>query len=164
MTLVIDVVGGTHLGVYCIPAIGQQRIKFKVNTDNFREGSIARTNTSWLKMLYCKSIGKIFADIRNLGYTYENLLVASRRGYVNEPRLLHNDKSLEAVWHRAVLDLIAALALIEEGRFVGKVISYKAGHRLDVEMVRQLYGNGLLQSVEVHAPQAAQAEVWPTVR
>ena len=128
-------------------AIGQQRIRFPVNLKNFKYGASARTNTTGAKMLYCKTVGKLFADIRNLGYTMENIVVAGRRGYYNEPRLVHNGKSLEAAWHRAALDLLAAIALIEEGQFVGEVISYKAGHGLDVEMIRQLYKNRLLRSL-----------------
>lgn len=125
-------------------AIGRQRLRFVMDAERFRTGAVARTNTSAAKKLYCQTVGRIFADIRNLGYTYENILVAGRRHYVNEPRLVHEGKALEAVWHRAALDLLAALALIEEGRFVGEVISYKAGHALDVQMVIQLYRQGLL--------------------
>ncbi len=33
---------------------------------------------------------------------------------MNEPKMLHAGESLEAVWHRATLDLLAALALIED--------------------------------------------------
>ena len=128
-------------------AIGKQRIRFPVTRKNFRYGSEARTNTSAAKMLYCRTIGRIFADIRNLGYSTDNIVVAGRNGYRNQPRLEHEGKSLEAVWHRATLDLLAALALIEEGLFVGKVISYKGGHGADVELVRQLYKRGLLKKV-----------------
>ena len=128
-------------------AIGQQRIRFPVNLKNFKYGAEARTNTTGAKMLYCKTIGKLFANIRNLGYTMENIVVAGRFGYYNEPRLVHDGKSLEAAWHRAALDLLAAIALIEEGQFVGEVISYKAGHGLDVEMIRQLYKNRLLRKI-----------------
>ncbi len=128
-------------------AIGQQRIRFTVNSKTFRQGAEARTNTSATKMLYCRTIGKVFADIRNLGYTADNILIAGRAGYYNKPRLVHEGKSLEAIWHRAGLDLLAAIALIEEGQFVGEVISYRAGHALDVEMIRQLYKNGLLTPV-----------------
>lgn len=125
-------------------AIGQQRLRFTVTPERFREGAQARTNSTGAKMLYCLTVGKLFADIRNLGYTLDNLLVAGRRRYYNPPRLFHNGKSLEAVWHRAALDLLAALALIEEGQFVGRVISYRAGHTLDVELIRQLYKQRLL--------------------
>jgi UDP-3-O-acyl-N-acetylglucosamine deacetylase len=128
-------------------AIGQQRIRFPVNARNFRMGAEARTNTSGAKMLYCRTIGKIFADVRNLGYTMDNIVVAGRRGYYNKPRMVHEGKSLEAIWHRAALDLLAALALIEEGLFVGNVVSYRAGHGLDVEMIRQLYKNKQLTKV-----------------
>ncbi|MBU1693195.1 MAG: UDP-3-O-acyl-N-acetylglucosamine deacetylase [Verrucomicrobia bacterium] len=126
-------------------AIGRQRLRFDVTPERFRQGAQARTNSTGVKMIYCRTIGKLFADIRNLGYTKKNLLIAGRHGYYNEPRLLHDGKSLEAVWHRAALDLLAALALIEEGQFVGRVISCKAGHTLDVELIRQLYKNKLLR-------------------
>ncbi len=125
-------------------AIGRQRIRFDLDTPRFREGSVARTNTSAAKKLYCQTIGKVFADIRNLGYTRENILIAGRRRYHNEPRLVHEGRSLEAAWHRAVLDLLAALALVEEGRFCGDVCSWRAGHALDVKLVTLLYLNNLL--------------------
>ena len=125
-------------------AIGKQRIRFAVDPARFAYGATARTNTSALKMLYCKTIGMLFADIRNLGYSFDNLLVAGRLGYWNKALLPHNGKSLEAVWHRATLDLLAAIALIEEGLFVGEIISYKSGHGLDVEMVQRLYQETLL--------------------
>ncbi len=125
-------------------AIGQQRIRFAVDPATFAYGASARTNTSALKMLYCKTIGLLFADIRNLGYSFDNLLVAGRMGYWNQALLPHNGKSLEAVWHRATLDLLAAIALIDEGLFVGEIISYKSGHGLDVDMVQRLYQEALL--------------------
>jgi UDP-3-O-acyl-N-acetylglucosamine deacetylase len=125
-------------------AIGQQRIRFPVTCDLFKQGAEARTNTTAAVKLYCQTIGKIFADVRNLGYTKNNILVAGRNGYVNEPKLVHEGKSLEAIWHRAALDLLAAIALIEEGRFVGDVRSYRAGHTLDVKMITLLYLHELL--------------------
>ena len=124
--------------------IGKQRIIFPVCEELLRMASVARTNTSWLKVLYCKTIGLLFADVRNLGYNNENVLIASKKKYINEPRLIHENKSLEAVWHRSVLDLLAAIALIPNGRFVGHISSYKAGHRLDCELIRQLYLNQIL--------------------
>ena len=130
-------------------AIGRQRIRYPVNDKNFRYGSEARTNTTMLKMLYCKTIGNIFADVRNLGYNSQNVLIAGRFGYFNSPKLMHEGQSLEAAWHRSSLDLLAALSLIEEGLFIGDVTSYKAGHRLDVEMVRLLYQHDLLVPVQI---------------
>lgn len=130
-------------------AIRRQRIRFVMTPERFRYGAQARTNTTAMKMLYCRTIGKLFADVRNLGYTTDNILVAGRFGYYNTPRMIHNGKSLEAVWHRAALDLPAALALIEEGRFVGDVISYKAGHATDVQLVRALYRDKLLARLPV---------------
>ena len=125
-------------------AIGKQRVRFPLTPAFFRKGAQARTNTTAGKRLYCRTIGKIFADIRNLGYTEENVLIAGRSKYANEPRLMHGNKSLEAVWHRALLDLMAAFALIDGGRFCGHIISYKAGHRLDVKLITQLILNDLL--------------------
>ena len=126
-------------------AIGRQRIKFPLAYEHFRRGAEARTNTPYGKMLYVRTIGRLFADLRNLGYNRENILIAGRRRYVNEPRLLHDGKSLEAVWHRAILDLLAAVALLEEGRFVGHITSYRAGHALDCLAMRLLYKKGLLR-------------------
>ena len=127
--------------------IGQQRIVFPVNYTNIQTGAEARTNTPYGKTLYCKTIGKIFADIRNLGYSDQNVLIAGKRRYHNQPRLVRNGKSLEAVWHRGVLDLLAAVALIPDARFVGEITSYKAGHRLDCDLITQLYLNDLLTPV-----------------
>lgn len=128
--------------------IGKQRIRYHLDRPRFRTGAIARTNTSASKKLYCQTVGRVFADVRNLGYTRENLLIAGRKRYRNEPRLLHEGKSLEAVWHRAALDLPAALALIDEGRLVGRVTSYRAGHALDVQFMTQLVLHGFLKDVD----------------
>lgn len=125
-------------------AIGRQRIKFVLNPGHFKYGAEARTNTSYIKMLYCRTIGKLFADVRNLGYTKDNILIASRWGYLNEAKLVHGKKSLEAVWHRATLDLLAAIALLEEGRFCGHIESYCAGHYLDCLAMRLLYKHDAL--------------------
>jgi UDP-3-O-[3-hydroxymyristoyl] N-acetylglucosamine deacetylase len=133
-------------------AIGRQRIRFNLSRKNFRYGALARTNTTAAMKLYFATAGKLFADIRNMGYTDRNILVAGKRRYLNQPFLLHEGKALEAVWHRALLDLLAALALIDQGRFVGKVISYKAGHSLDVEMIRLLHKYNVLKTLPGPAP------------
>lgn len=125
-------------------AIGKQRLKIRLTPETGRYGSLARTNCSFTQMLFTKTIGKLFADVRNLGYTNNNILVAGRRGYYNTPTMVHDGKALEAVWHRTILDLVAAIALIDTGRFVGEVYSYKAGHTLDVVMVRNLFERDLL--------------------
>ncbi|MEN8254809.1 MAG: UDP-3-O-acyl-N-acetylglucosamine deacetylase [Verrucomicrobiota bacterium] len=129
-------------------AIGQQRIIFPLSAELTKMASVARTNTSLAKVIYCATIGRIFADVRNLGYNRKNVSIAGKKRYVNEPRLLHEGKALEAAWHRAVLDMFAALALIPDGLFVGKIKSYKAGHRLDCELVKQLYLNQVLVPLE----------------
>ncbi|MCK5850662.1 MAG: UDP-3-O-acyl-N-acetylglucosamine deacetylase [Kiritimatiellae bacterium] len=143
--------GSTDLVIDCAinfqSAIGKQRIRFLVNNETFWKGAMARTNTTRGMMLYCKTVGKVFADVRNLGYTNKNILIAGPRTYINEPYLLHNGKSLEAVWHRATLDLLAAVALMDRGRFAGTILSYKAGHALDVKMMTELYRHDLLERV-----------------
>jgi len=144
--------GSRKLSVDCAvdfkSAIGRQRIRFDVNRQTFLHGALARTNTTLLMMLYCKTVGKIFADVRNLGYTTKNILVAGRFWYLNKPGLVHNGKSLEAAWHRATLDLLAAVALIDRGRLAGRIISYKAGHALDVNMIQELYRRDLLEEMK----------------
>ncbi len=125
-------------------AIGQQRLRLVLTPDTGRYGAQARTNCSFMQMLFSKTIGKLLADVRNLGYTTKNILIAGRHGYYNKAGLVHNGKSLEAVWHRAIMDLTAALALIDTGRFVGDVESYKAGHALDCVLVRKLFERDLL--------------------
>lgn len=125
-------------------AIGQQRLRIRLTPETGRYGAQARTNCSGVQMLFSKTIGKLFADVRNLGYTTRNILIAGRCRYYNAPGLLHNGASLEAVWHRTIMDLVAALALIDSGRFVGEVSSYKAGHALDCVMVRKLYAHNLI--------------------
>ncbi|MEI6149670.1 MAG: UDP-3-O-acyl-N-acetylglucosamine deacetylase [bacterium] len=125
-------------------AIGRQRIRIRLTPETARYGALARTNCSAMQMLFARTIGQCFADFRNLGYTTRNILIAGRRSYFNKPNLIHEGKALEAVWHRAVMDLVAAIALIDTGRFVGEVQSYKAGHALDVVMVRHLFDHNLL--------------------
>ena len=126
--------------------IGQQRIQFEVTPKSFRHGAFARTNASLVQMVYARTLGLAFADTRNLGYTHENILIHGRKKYANTPRFTEDapGKSLEAVWHRATLDLLAALSLIDSGRFVGRVYSYRAGHTLDCRLVTLLYLHDLL--------------------
>jgi len=126
-------------------AIGKQRLRVTLNPGLFRHAAQARTNCTQSQMLYTRTIGKLFADTRNLGYTAANILIAGKRGYVNEPGMPHHGKSLEAVWHRMALDLLGAVALIDMGRFCGEILSYKAGHTLDVQMIRKLYKQRLLK-------------------
>lgn len=128
-------------------AIGQQRIRFVNNDRSFLHGSTARTNTTARQKFLVTTFGKLFPESRNLGYNSSNVLIAGRNKYSNEPTHMENGKSLEAAWHRAVLDLLAALALIDEGRFVGKIVDYKGGHYPDVEMVKLLHAYDLLVEV-----------------
>ena len=67
-----------------------------------------------------------------------------RRRFYTEPRFKVNDKFLEPVWHRATLDLMAAIALAGPERFVGTVVSYRAGHTLDCDAIRALRRNDLI--------------------
>ena len=125
-------------------AIGKQRVRFTVGPKIFTYASQARTNTPLWKVYFTKTVGKLFADTRNLGYTRENVSIAGAYRYLNPPRLLHNGKALEAAWHRSTLDLLAAVALIDKGRLAGTLLSYKSGHNLDVDLVRQIYKRDLL--------------------
>ncbi|MDD3694741.1 MAG: UDP-3-O-acyl-N-acetylglucosamine deacetylase [Lentisphaeria bacterium] len=132
------------VGIDFPSAIGKQRIQFCLNPEVFKHGAQARTNCSFAIMLYTKTLGKLFADTRNLGYNWKNILVAGKKRYLNKPTLLHQGKSLEAAWHRACLDLLAALSMLESGRLAGRISSYKAGHLLDARLMSQLYLQDLL--------------------
>ncbi|MFO7936173.1 MAG: UDP-3-O-acyl-N-acetylglucosamine deacetylase [Kiritimatiellia bacterium] len=126
--------------------IGKQRIVFDLTPDLFREAAYARTNASFSKMLAVKLIGWSMADTRNLGYTPDNILIHGKNRYHGEPRFVQGDKAFEPVWHRAVLDLLAAICLIDTGRFCGTVVSYRAGHTLDCRSIILLYLHNLLKS------------------
>ncbi|NLF22082.1 MAG: UDP-3-O-acyl-N-acetylglucosamine deacetylase [Lentisphaerae bacterium] len=128
-------------------AIGRQRIVFDVNRETFRQGAGARTNATRRQLILTRTVGLLFAETRNIGYTNKNILIHGRKRYVNTPLLMHNGRSLEAVWHRATLDLLAALALIDLGRFVGTAVSYRAGHLLDTRLMTLLYLHDLLEVV-----------------
>ena len=131
-------------------AIGKQRILFDVTPETFRHGATARTNAPLRLLVYVKTVGKLFADTRHLGYTSKNILIHGRRRYFNEPKLLHDGKSLEAVWHRATLDLLAAVALLDGGRFCGTIVSYRSGHTQDVRLCTLLERKGLLVPAAMH--------------
>ncbi len=124
--------------------IGKQRIVFDVTPKSFRHGAFARTNASHSQMLMVRAFGFLMADTRNLGYTTDNILIHGKKKFYGEPRFVLDGKALEPVWHRATLDLLAAIALIDTGRFVGRVVSYRAGHTLDVRAMGLLYLNDLL--------------------
>ena len=128
-------------------AIGKQRIQFDLTPQSFTHGAHARTNCSRMEIFLVRTLGKLFADYRNLGYTNRNILIAGKHKYYNEPAMLHNGKSLEAVWHRACLDLVAALSLFDKGRLAGHVTSYKAGHCLDCRFMTLLEINDLWQEM-----------------
>ena len=126
--------------------IGDQRVVFDVTPETFRYASYARTNATHRQYLLAKTVGLLFADTRNLGYDKKNILIHGPGRWYGEPRfpLQGTNKYLEPVWHRAALDLLAALALTGPDRFVGTVVSYRAGHTQDCDAVRALYRNDLL--------------------
>ena len=124
--------------------IGNQRVLFDVTPETFRYAALARTNATRRQFLFAKTVGKLFASTRNLGYNERNILIHGRGGYYTEPRFQVGEKFLEPVWHRATLDLMAALALVGEHRFAGTVVSFRAGHTLDCDAVRALFRNNLL--------------------
>ena len=127
--------------------IGRQRILFDVTPETFRYASLARTNATRKQYILAKTVGKLFASTRNWGYNERNILIHGRRKFYTEPRFPVGGKFLEPVWHRATLDLMAAIALTGEHRFVGTVVSYRAGHTLDCDAIRALYRNDLLVEV-----------------
>ena len=124
--------------------IGRQRVIFDVTADTFRYASFARTNATHRQYILAKTVGKLFAATRNWGYNDRNILIHGPKRFHTEPRFAHEGKFLEPVWHRATLDLMAALSLTGADRFAGTVVSYRAGHTLDCDAVRALYRNDLL--------------------
>jgi len=124
--------------------IGDQRVLFDVTPDTFRYAAFARTNATRKQYILAKTVGKLFAATRNWGYSEKNILIHGRRRFYTEPRFPVNGKFLEPVWHRATLDLMAAIALAGPERFVGTVVSFRAGHTLDCDAVRALRRNDLL--------------------
>lgn len=126
--------------------IGDQRVVFDVTPETFAYGAFARTNATHRQYQLAKTVGLLFADTRNLGYDKDNILIHGRHRYYTEPRfpLEGTDKFLEPVWHRATLDLLAALSLTGPDRLVGTVVSYRAGHTQDCDAVRALYRNDFL--------------------
>ena len=124
--------------------IGDQRVLFDVTPETFRYAALARTNATRKQYILAKTVGKLFAATRNWGYNDKNILIHGRRRFYTEPRFKVNGKFLEPVWHRATLDLMAAIALAGPERFVGTVVSYRAGHTLDCDAIRALRRNDLI--------------------
>ncbi len=137
------------VGISWRTIIGDQRIVFDVTPETFRYGAYARTNATHRQYQLALAFGWLFADTRNLGYDKNNILIHGRKRWYGEPRfhLEGTDRFLEPVWHRATLDLLAALSLTGPDRFVGTVVSFRAGHTQDCDAVRHLYRHDLL----VHA-------------
>lgn len=126
-------------------AIGRQRLQIALTPDNFEPGTHARTNCAEREWRLAHLFGWLLPRYRHLGYTEENILVAGKTCYLNEPRLcLENGKSLEAVWHRTCMDLVAALSLLPPGRPAGTILSYKAGHAMDVLFLTAILNHNLL--------------------
>ena len=124
--------------------IGDQRVLFDVTPETFTYASLARTNATHRQYLLAKTVGKLFAATRNWGYNDRNILIHGPKRFYTEPRFPVGEKFLEPVWHRATLDLMAALALVGEHRLVGTVVSYRAGHTQDCDAIRALVRNDLL--------------------
>ena len=137
------------VGISWRTIIGDQRVVFDVTPETFRYGAYARTNATHRQYQLAKTIGWLFADTRHLGYDKDNILIHGRKRWYGEPRfpLAGTDRFLEPVWHRATLDLLAALALTGPDRFVGTVVSFRAGHTQDCDAVRYLYRRNLLVRV-----------------
>ncbi|MEG2725182.1 MAG: UDP-3-O-acyl-N-acetylglucosamine deacetylase [Kiritimatiellia bacterium] len=131
--------------------VGQQRIQVDLTPETFMYGAGARTNATQSQYLLAKTIGKLLPEYRHLGYTKDNILIHGRDHFFTAPRpefALPEGRSCEPIWHRTMLDLLAAIALLDRGRFIGSVLSYRAGHTLDVRMMTLLYMLDLLEVVE----------------
>ena len=143
--------GSKNLRIDCAiswdTVIGDQRVLFDVTPETFAYASLARTNATRKQYLLAKTVGKLFAATRNWGYNERNILIHGTKRFYTEPRFQVGEKFLEPVWHRATLDLMAAIALTGEHRFCGTVVSYRAGHTLDCDAIRALYRNDLLTQV-----------------
>lgn len=145
----LPAVNGSHkLRIDCAiswdTVIGSQRVLFDVTPETFRYASLARTNATRRQYVLAKTVGKLFASTRNWGYNDRNILIHGKKRFYTEPRFQQGEKFLEPVWHRATLDLMAAIALTGEHRFCGTVVSFRAGHTLDCDAIRALYRNDLL--------------------
>jgi len=127
--------------------IGSQRVIFDATCETFRYASLARTNATRRQYILAKTVGKLFASTRNWGYNERNILIHGTKRFYTDPRFPMNGKFLEPIWHRATLDLMAALALTGPDRLCGTVVSFRAGHTLDCDAVRALYRNDLLCSI-----------------
>ncbi len=140
--------GDTRLRIDCgiswNTVIGNERILFDATPETFRYAALARTNATRKQFLLAKTVGKLFAATRNWGYNDRNILIHGKKKFYTEPRFQVGEKFLEPVWHRATLDLMAALALTGSHRFAGTVVSFRAGHTLDCDAIRALYRNDLL--------------------
>ena len=143
--------GSRNLRIDCAiswnTVIGDQRVQFDVTPETFTYASLARTNATHRQYLLAKTVGKLFAATRNWGYNERNILIHGPKRFYTEPRFQVGEKFLEPVWHRATLDLMAALSLTGVHRFSGTVVSYRAGHTLDCDAIRALYRNDLLVEV-----------------
>jgi len=127
-------------------AIGIQRIQLPLTYEHLKLGSVARTNSTLKKAILSKTAGRFIKGIKDLGYNSSNVLIAGKKKYFNTPRLIENKKSLEAIWHRAVLDLPAVIAMAD-GVFKVNVISYKAGHREDIQMMKFITEQNLFEEI-----------------
>ncbi len=127
--------------------IGDQRVLFDVTPETFAYAALARTNATRRQYVLAKTVGKLFASTRHWGYNERNILIHGHKRFYTEPRFEKGEKFLEPVWHRATLDLLAAIALIGDARFCGTVVSFRAGHTLDCDAIRALYRNNLLVEV-----------------
>ncbi|MCQ2367520.1 MAG: UDP-3-O-acyl-N-acetylglucosamine deacetylase [Kiritimatiellae bacterium] len=133
--------------------IGTQRVVFDASYDTFRYASLARTNATLNQYRFAKTIGKLFAATRNWGYDDKKILIHGPKKYYTKQKAQEcfekpSGKYLEPIWHRATLDLMAALSLTGADRLCGTVVSFRAGHTQDCDAIRALYRNNLLTQVE----------------
>ena len=84
--------------------------EYDLTPETFRIGSQARTNAPYKEYLYARTVGKLFAETRNLGYTTGNILIHGRRSYYNEPSSIYTQKELNIKKHLRLNVLFFVLA------------------------------------------------------
>jgi UDP-3-O-[3-hydroxymyristoyl] N-acetylglucosamine deacetylase len=108
-------------------AIGTQTAHFSVDKETFKH-SIAPARTFG----FYEDIEHLKKNNLALGGSLDNALVFTRDGLINDGLRFSN----ECVRHK-VLDLIGDLALIGY-RLAGHFIAHKAGHSMDLELVKKI--------------------------
>jgi UDP-3-O-[3-hydroxymyristoyl] N-acetylglucosamine deacetylase len=108
------------------PIVGEQHFFFDPQKSSFiKEIAPART------FGYLEEYELLKEQGLALGASFENALILSKDGYVNAPRFTD-----EMVRHK-ILDLMGDLSLLGQS-LQAEIKAYKSGHKLNLELVRQI--------------------------